>query len=58
MKSFLKENFTHILFLILVGLVLILWGRLIAGEFITNAATRGLNTTQDRVRCAELRLAG
>ena len=53
MKSFLKENFTHILFLILVGLVLILWGRLIAGEFITNAATRGLNTTQDRVRCAE-----
>ena len=53
MKSFLKENFTHILFLVLVGLVLILWGRLIAGEFITNAATRGLNTTQDRVRCAE-----
>ena len=53
MKSFIKENFTHILFLILVGLVLILWGRLIMDEFVTNAATRNLHTTEDRVRCTE-----
>ncbi len=53
MKSFIKENITHILFLILVGLVLVLWGRLIMTEFAANAATRNLNTTEDRVRCAE-----
>lgn len=53
MKSFIKDNLIHILFLILVGLVLILWGRLIMDEFIANAATCGLYTTEDRVRCAE-----
>lgn len=53
MKSFLKENLTHILFLILVGMVLLLWGRLMMDEFTANAATKGLFTTKDRVRCAE-----
>lgn len=53
MKSFLKENYVHILFLILAGLIFILWGRLIMNEFFISAATRGLYTTEDRIRCVQ-----
>lgn len=51
MKQFFKENIHSILFLILAGLVLIFWGRLILGEFSQSAANKNLSSTEDRVRC-------
>ncbi|MBR4889940.1 MAG: DUF4830 domain-containing protein [Clostridia bacterium] len=53
MKNFLKENITHILFLILVGVVLILWGKLALDAVSQNAAIYGLDSTEKRVKCIE-----
>ena len=53
MKRFLKENVNQILVVILIGLVFILWARILVGEFTATAATTGLFTTKDRLRCAE-----
>ncbi len=53
MKQFLKENINHILFLILIGLVLVFFGRVFVNKFTTENTTQNLNTTQRRVQCAE-----
>ena len=53
MKAFLKENIFSILFVILLGLVFLLWGRLLFSEFFVHATQKNLETTADRVRCVE-----
>ena len=53
MKSFFKENLTHILFLILLGLVLVLWGKLALDALAQNTAIYGLDSTEKRVKCIE-----
>ena len=53
MKRFFKENFNQILVIILIGLVFIFWARILVGEFAASAATTGLFTTKDRLRCVE-----
>ena len=50
MKAFFKENLIYILFLILAGLVFILWGRVIYAQFTQNAVHENLYTTEARVR--------
>ena len=52
MKRFIKENFNQVLVVILIGLVFVLWARILVGEFLANAATTGLVDTEDRARCA------
>lgn len=51
MKQFIKENVFAVLFLILLGLTFLLWGRLIFSEFSVHATQKNLETTADRVRC-------
>lgn len=53
MKQFLKENVFAVLFVILLGLVFLLWGRLLFSEFFVHATQRNLETTADRVRCVQ-----
>ncbi|MBE7049013.1 MAG: DUF4830 domain-containing protein [Ruminococcaceae bacterium] len=51
MKYFLKENRIHILFMIFLGLMFILWGRMLYREFRLNTYTRNLTTTEARLSC-------
>lgn len=53
MKHFLKEHFIQILFVLLTGLLLVLWGRILLFEFSECVATMNLRTVEDRVRCAK-----
>ena len=53
MKQFIKENVFGILFVILLGLLFLLWGRLMFSEFFVHATQKNLETTADRVRCVE-----
>ncbi len=49
MKEFFKKNILTILFLLLAGLLFVLWGRLTLAEFSKTVMTENLYTTKDRV---------
>lgn len=53
MKDILKGEKNYILFIILVSLLFILWGRIITGEIIREMNTANLTTLNDRIRCVE-----
>ncbi len=53
MKQFVKENIYSVLFFILMGLVLILWGRLVMAEFSHHAFEKHLDSKAARVMCLE-----
>lgn len=53
MKAFLKENLFSVLFVILLGLMFLLWSRLLFSEFFVHATQKNLETTADRVRCVQ-----
>ncbi len=53
MKSFVKENFLHILCFILLCLLFIFWGRTIVAEINQNANTQNLYTLKARLDCLE-----
>ena len=53
MRSFIKENLNRILLLILLGLLFVLWARVIECNFKTNDRTKELSTIWARIDCAK-----
>lgn len=51
MKSILKGERNRILVLLLLGLLIILWGRIIAREIRLNTYFKGLFTLKERIEC-------
>lgn len=51
MKGFLKENYIRILFLVFLGLLFILWGRVLLAEMQLSTSTKNLGTTEARLSC-------
>ncbi len=51
MKKFLKENSIQLLFLALLSLLFIFWGRVILREIQFNSHTQNLNTLEARLLC-------
>ena len=52
MRSFLKGNLDRILLLFLLGLLFVLWARVIVCNIRTNDKTKDLTTVWERVDCA------
>ncbi len=53
MREFLRENGNRVLLLLLLGLLFLLWARLVGREVKKNDATRDLATLRARIECAE-----
>ena len=53
MRSFLKENIDRILLLLLLGLLFVLWARIIGCNIRMNDKTKDLSTVWARIACAE-----
>lgn len=51
MKAFIKENLIRLLLMLLLGLLFVLWGRIIVREIRVNMHTRNLTTTEARLSC-------
>lgn len=51
MKYFIKENGIRILSILLLGLIFVLWGRLLAREFRAGSYTHHVTTQAARLRC-------
>ncbi len=52
MRNFFRENFIHILLIVLFSLVMLFWGRIIVEEFKTETNFNNLSYISSRVRCA------
>lgn len=53
MKSFIKENLVTILLILLLGLLFVLWGRIVAKGIRENTYMQNLTTTEARIRCLQ-----
>ena len=53
MKRFIKENIIIILFTLLLGLLFILWGRIVVKEFRNHTYNDHVTTQEARLRCLE-----
>ncbi|MBQ4517440.1 MAG: DUF4830 domain-containing protein [Clostridia bacterium] len=51
MKKFIKENLVTILLVLLLGLLFILWGRIVVKGIRENTYMQNLTTTEARIRC-------
>lgn len=51
MKQFLKEHTAWLLFLLLLGLLFILWGRIVIQEISTGAKIHNVTTQKARLNC-------
>ena len=51
MKAFIKENIILLLFLLLLGLLFVFWGRIVIKEFRVNMYANDLTTQKARLSC-------
>jgi len=53
MKKFIKENLITILLVLLLGLLFILWGRIVVKGIRENTYMQNLTTTEARMKCLQ-----
>lgn len=53
MKKFIKENLITILFILFLGLLFVLWGRIIVKGLKDNNYMQNLTTTEARLKCLQ-----
>lgn len=51
MRSFIRENYIKILLIILLGLLFVLWARVMLSERMTNGYAGRLETNEQRIAC-------